>query len=143
MSDEIRLELISKIEALRNKITTRHQTLNLEALWLFVATLSCWSVDVPYLRMVAIILVVVFLVFKVVGNKKSGQTFSQCLDDIKNEVDNSSLEEDAKKARFHELTEIKENLLSIQSIYKSTPIFLLGYAFWGLSFYYFLQDLFA
>lgn len=143
MSEEIRLELISKVDTLRGQITTRYQTLNLEALWLFVATLSCWSVDIPYLRMVAIILVLIFLVFKIVGNKKSDQTFTQIYDDIKNEVNKSDLEEDIKKARLHDLTEIKVNLLSIKSIYKSTPIFLLGYGFWSISFYYFFQGLFA
>lgn len=101
-----------------------------------------WIVDIPYLRLLAIILVLVFLVFKIAGTKKSGQTFSKIFDIIKDEVDASEIEEDTKKARLHELTEIKENLLTIQSIYKSTPIFLLGYGFWAISFYHFFRDIF-
>ncbi|TPA32212.1 hypothetical protein [Vibrio parahaemolyticus] len=114
MTDEVRRDFIVRIEDLRGQITTRYNTLNLEAIWLFVATLGCWSVDQSIIQMTALILVLVFFSSKV--SKDKG---------------------DVKKARLHELDDIDKNLLGLRSIYKSTPMFLMGYGFWAVSLFTF------
>ncbi len=60
MTDEIRQDFIKRIDELRIQITSRYSTLNLEAIWLFVATLGCWSVNQPIVQIIALILVLVF-----------------------------------------------------------------------------------
>ncbi len=59
MTDEIRQDFIKRIDELRIQITSRYSTLNLEAIWLFVATLGCWSVNQPIVQIIALILVLV------------------------------------------------------------------------------------
>ncbi|CAK1695586.1 SMODS and SLOG-associating 2TM effector domain-containing protein [Vibrio crassostreae] len=137
MSDEIRREFITRIEDLKAHISNRYNALNLEAIWLFVATLGCWSVDQIHLQIVALILVLVFFSSKVSKDKKYDTTFIQILKDIRADIENSVLEGDTKKARLHELEEINSNLLGLKSMYKSTPMFLMGYGFWAISFFMF------
>ncbi|ASG09089.1 hypothetical protein EA004_15655 [Vibrio anguillarum] len=137
MSDEIRREFIVRIEDLRVHISNRYNVLNLEAIWLFVATLGCWSVNQPIIQLMAILLVFVFFSSKIFKDKKYESTFTQHLKEIRADIEASVLEGDVEKARLHELDEIEKNLLSIRSIYKSTPMFLLGYGFWALSLFTF------
>ncbi|EGR1146030.1 hypothetical protein WM008_23080 [Vibrio vulnificus] len=137
MTDEVRRDFIVRIEDLRGQITTRYNTLNLEAIWLFVATLGCWSVDQSIIQMTALILVLVFFSSKVSKDKKFDSTFAKVLKDIKFDLEESVLEGDVKKARLHELDDIDKNLLGLRSIYKSTPMFLMGYGFWAVSLFTF------
>ncbi|ENM5791916.1 hypothetical protein V4V45_003831 [Vibrio mimicus] len=139
MTDEIRQDFIKRIDELRIQITSRYSTLNLEAIWLFVATLGCWSVNQPIVQIIALILVLVFFSYKVSEDKTYSSTFVQVLKDIRKDIDNSILEGDVKKARLHE---VDKNLLSFVSISKSTPKFLLGYGFWALSLFIFGYRLF-
>ena len=84
--------------------------LQLNSHWLFVATLGCWSVDIDPLRAIAISLVAIFLNSKIFENNKKGKTFKGILEGIEKEISESGLKGDAKKARFHEITEINRGL---------------------------------
>ncbi|OOE65896.1 hypothetical protein BZG20_10930 [Salinivibrio sp. IB868] len=137
MPEDVRRKFIERIEDLKSQISSRYNILNLEAIWLFVATLGCWSVDQKYVQMLAILLVLVFFSAKVAKDKKYDTTFARMLKDIRNDIEGSILEGDSKKARLHELEEINNNLLGIKSIYRSTPMFLMGYAFWVISVFVF------
>ncbi|CAI2306972.1 conserved membrane hypothetical protein [Vibrio parahaemolyticus] len=137
MPEDVRREFIKRIEDLKSQISSRYNILNLEAIWLFVATLGCWSVDQKYVQMLAILLVLVFFSAKVAKDQKYDTTFARMLKDIRNDIEGSILEGDSKKARLHELEEINNNLLGLKSIYRSTPMFLMGYAFWAISVFVF------
>lgn len=138
MAEEAKQALISRIDNLKTRITNRYNTLNIEAIWLFVATLGCWSVDQPYVQIIAIIIVLVLFASRVSKEHKFGSTFGEDLKKIRIEIENSPLEGDTKKARLYELDEINKNLLSLKSMHKYTPMFLLGYGFWAVSFIVFL-----
>ncbi|ELB2807855.1 hypothetical protein ACOGST_004642 [Vibrio alginolyticus] len=137
MPEDVRREFIKRIEDLKSQISSRYNILNLEAIWLFVATLGCWSVDQKHVQMLAILLVLVFFSAKVAKDQKYDTTFARMLKDIRNDIEESILEGDSKKARLHELEEINNNLLGLKSIYRSTPMFLMGYAFWAISVFVF------
>lgn len=143
MSEEVRREFIVRIDDLRSQISSRYNTLNLEAIWLFVATLGCWSVNQVYVQMLAIILVLIFFSSKVAKDQNYDTTFARLLKDIRKDIEESVLEGDTKKARLHELEEIDRNLLGLKSIYKSTPMFLMGYGFWTISVFVFGFRLFV
>ncbi|ELK5320542.1 hypothetical protein Q6699_004181 [Vibrio vulnificus] len=142
MSDEVRREFVSRIEDLRAQISNRYNALNLEAIWLFVATLGCWSVNEQIIQMIALIIVLLFFSTKVSKDKKYDTTFIQISKDIRADLEMSVLEGDVKKARIHELDDVVRNHLGLTSIYKSTPIFLLGYGFWALSLMTFAYRMF-
>lgn len=141
MSDEIRREFISRIEDLSSKISNHHNVLNLEAIWLFVATLGCWSVSQPYIQMLALILVFITFAFKVSKDRKYESSSSKIMNKIRDDLAESTLESDTKKARLHELDIVDKNLLGLKTIYKSTPIFLVGYGFWIVCLFYFSYNL--
>ena len=141
MLDEKRLEYIGRIEELRTQVTNRYEILNIEAIWLFVATLSCWSVNVIIIQIIAIMLVLFFFSSKVMKDKKCNTTFQKILSEIESDVKESNLEDDSKKARLHEIEDVRKNLLSLRSIYRSTPIFIFGYCFWALSLATFVYNL--
>jgi hypothetical protein len=142
MPEEVRRGFILRIDDLKSQITSRYNTLNLEAIWLFVATLGCWSVDQPCIQLVAIFLVLIFFSSKVSKDQKYDITFARILKNIQTDIEESVLEGDAKKARLHEIEEINKNLLGLKSIYKSTPMFLMGYGFWIVSVFVFGYRLF-
>jgi hypothetical protein len=142
MLDTIRNEFIGRIDDLRSQISTRYNTLNLEAIWLFVATLGCWGVDNIIIQILALIIVFVFFSSKVSKDKKYDTTFVKILKGIRADIVASPLEGDSRKARLHDLDEIDRNLLGLRSIYKSTPMFLLGYGFWATSLFTFGSRLF-
>ncbi|UGA53576.1 hypothetical protein [Vibrio sp. VB16] len=116
MSDEIRREFIARIEDLKDQI---------------------------YIQMIALILVLIFFYSKVLKDKKHDTTFVKMLKDIRADIETSALEGDAKKARLHELEEINSNLLGLKSMYKSTPMFLMGYGFWAISLFMFGYRMFT
>lgn len=133
MSEEIRKEFIARIQELETQIMARYNSLNVEAIWLFVATLGCWGVDNTYMKFFALIIVLLFFYSKVSKDKKYETTFFKVLDRIRIDVEASELNGDSKKARLHEIDDVKKNLLGVKSIYKSTPMFLAGYGFWSIS----------
>ena len=130
-------EFISKIEGIRNAIERHHQTLNIEAIWLFLATLGCWSVNVKWLQIAAILIVFVLFFYKVYENRKGQKSSAKRLKEIKVEIEKSNLATDSKKARLFDISELQYELLSFKSIYKRMPQFLICYAFWGISLLYF------
>ncbi|WP_254868989.1 hypothetical protein [Vibrio hepatarius] len=77
MPEDVRREFIKRIEDLKSQISSRYNILNLEAIWLFVATLGCWSVDQKYVQMLAILLVLVFFSAKVAKDQKYDTTFAR------------------------------------------------------------------
>ncbi|WP_413699065.1 hypothetical protein ACLKMH_16145 [Psychromonas sp. KJ10-10] len=133
MSEEIRTEFIDRIECLRARISSRYNILNLEAIWLFVATLGCWSVDQKIIQIFALLIVLVFFSSKVSKDKKYDISTVQASKALRADIEASVLEGDSKEARLYNLDDIDKNLLGLKGIYKSTPMFLISYGFWIVS----------
>ena len=130
-----------KILELDNYISSHYENLNLEAIWLFVATLGAWSVTINYLRVIAL-LIIFFLFFdKVYENRSDKRPFKKLFLALKNEIENSELNGDTRKARLYELDELGKKLLGFKSSFILAPKFLTCYAFWSASFVYFVVGL--
>lgn len=133
-------ELLSKIDILRNDIARHLQVLNIEAIWLFLATLGCWSVDIEWVRILAVGIVFVLFFYKVYENKKDDRSWGQRINQILEEIKLSNIDEDFKKARMYDLDIIKKDKLSFKNIYKTTPTFLICYLFWIISVFTFTKN---
>jgi len=137
-------KLKSKVSDLRHDIESHQNTLNFEAIWLFIATLACWSVDTNAgpLRLFAVGLVFTFFLERVFENKKNQKSFGKRAEEIRDEIKEFELEDDAKKARTLDLQNLEKERLGVKSIYKSTPRFLMAYSFWAISIAYFIGGFF-
>lgn len=133
MSDKTKAEFIARIDHLRNQVTARYDTLNTEAIWLFIATVGCWSIEYLLIKIIAMLLVCYFLIQKVHGHQKPVDLFSDILEAIKTDIEKSSLEGDCRKARLYEIDDIEKNLLQFKSVYRLLPGYFASCAFWLLS----------
>jgi hypothetical protein len=131
MTEINNLEFKNRIENVKSYIELRYEHLKIEAIWLFVASLGCWSVNNKYMQIVSFLIVLVLFCLNLGKGKDGELTFSQRLNEIKNDINNSDLEDDLKKARFYEIDNINRDWLSISSSYKKTPEFVITYLFWG------------
>lgn len=141
VTDEVQIRevFISRILDLKLQIQNRYNTLNLEALWLFVATLGCWSVN-HYIAQLAALIIVPFLFFyRVYEGKKTSTTFDKLLKEIRKDIEKSILRGDARLARFRELDEV-QNDLRLKSLYQRAPNFLVAYVFYATTLFINLKE---
>lgn len=134
-------EYSQKILKVKKYINRQYEILNMEAIWLFVATLGTWSVTNKYIRVIAILLILVLLGFKIYENRNDRRPFKEMFVSLRNEIKGSSLEGDAEKARLYEIGEAEKELLSWKSMFLLTPKFLICYLFWGISLLYFVMSI--
>lgn len=130
-----------ELTALQVHINDYRALLNGEGVWLFLATLGCWSVSNTILQLIAY--VVAFLVFADHMNKKSkeSKSFSKLVEIIKNKIENSIEDGDQKKARLYDLITIKSTEMSALKSFSNTKVFLVCWAFFGASFVYTLFNI--
>ena len=53
-NQKIAQQIHEKIDDLSQKISTYYQRLNEKSIWLFLTTLSCYSVNIKYLQVIAL-----------------------------------------------------------------------------------------
>lgn len=130
---DISKKYIQRIAEIKDYINGHYTNLDVHALWLFVATLGSWSIDNPYIQLLSMV-IIFFLFFSLVfDNHKDLRPFKEVLTELEQEIKDSPLTGDAEKARYHEISEIKRQLLGFKSVIYLTPKFLVCYSFWGLS----------
>lgn len=112
---------------------------NTHGIWLFIATLGCWGVIEPSIRILAFVMLYFIFLFLLHGSfPGEKRTFKKIHDDIKNKiVDNLTPEQ--QQERFHDLLIVEKKRKSLVGIIKTTFIFLACYGFYFMSLYYFIQ----
>lgn len=118
----------------------RYQS-NIQGIWLFTATLGCWSVSVPWLQMVAALSLLFIFFFLVNDNVRDKRTFQQMKKDIEKDIE-TSLSGDARMARLYQLGTVEKHRASLVVIIKQSPIFFVCYIFYAISIIYFFINLF-
>ncbi|MGL1931375.1 MAG: hypothetical protein OCC45_06395 [Desulfotalea sp.] len=135
-----RQDIIRQIGKLRIDIHLRYNTLNTEAIWLFVATLSCWSVDVKVIKIIALALVLFIFTTNVWKNSKNAKTFTERSKHIRAKINESQLTEDQKKVCKYDLDKLEKTLLTFKQLFQRTPVFLSSYIFWIITVFYIVWD---
>jgi hypothetical protein len=129
----------SEMSALEQHITEYRAALNQEGIWLFLATLGCWSVTHPLLQFFAFALALVLFghrVIKRVGEKRS---FSKLVKAIEERITTILPDGDSQKARLYDLAAFQGRELSALNSLRTTGDFLLCWLFYGASL---LQSMF-
>lgn len=112
---------------------------NSQGIWLFISTLGCWSVNIPLIQIIAAFLL--FCIFNSKQEMTDKRSFHKIEKDIENDID-SNLTGDTKKARLYDLGLVEEYRKSIIPVLKTSPIFIVCYIFYSISFLAFLSNLF-
>lgn len=118
----------------------RTQT-NSQGIWLFISTLGCWSVNIPLIQIIAAFLLFCIFIFNSKQEMTDKRSFHKIEKDIENDID-SNLTGDTKKARLYDLGLVEEYRKSIIPVLKTSPIFIVCYIFYSISFLAFLSNLF-
>ncbi|WPJ15641.1 hypothetical protein [Raoultella planticola] len=113
----------------------RYQS-NIQGIWLFTATLGCWSVNIPWVQMIASLSLLLIFFFLINDEDCDKRTFRQIKKDIENKIE-SSLSGDTRMARLYELASVEKNRVSPVVIIKKSPIFIVCYIFYALSLVHF------
>ncbi|MCP3922421.1 MAG: hypothetical protein GY714_07545 [Desulfobacterales bacterium] len=135
--ENINEKIIVKLEYFRLQIMKHYKTLNRGAMLLFIATLACWSVNHPIIRLVAAFVVLFIFASVVFESRKDDRNFDKFVKDIEKEIENSDLGVDIKKARRYDLSDIEA-----ENNYKRLfigPRFLVCYIFWFVTLFFFIQ----
>ncbi|WP_090143339.1 hypothetical protein [Limnohabitans sp. DM1] len=133
MQDQNNEAIKKKLKEFEDHIDAYRGALNTEGVWLFLATLGCWSVGHAPSQLYAITITFILFSHRIYSKLHDKRPFSSIIKDlekiIKKELENG----DTQKARLHDLHQIRDIKLATKSQLKSTIIFLLCYSFLALT----------
>lgn len=128
-SDQIKVE----IENFHTHILEYRKYLNEEGVWLFLATLGCWSVKPGGHQYSALLLTAVIFGFRLYSRISDKRTFPKIANAIRSSIA-SSLKGDANKARLYELEKVEALAKSNFATIKQSGIFLVCWLFYIATF---------
>lgn len=114
-------------------------SLNTEGVWLFLATLGCWSVNHAPSQLFAVLITFILFSYRIWSKMGDNRLFSSITEDLEEKIKTKLKDGDTKKARLHDLYQIRDVKLAMKSHLKSTAIFLLCYSFLIVSLVHFIQ----
>lgn len=132
-------EISNKIELLGKDIDRRYHRLDQESIWFFVATLSCWSVSVEWIRLIAIGLVFFFLATQVLRGQQENRSFGRIAQDIKKDILASNFSKDEKNQLIGQLVMMKDNYLPWSKTLRANYRFCAATFFFAVTAVEFIQ----
>lgn len=127
-----------ELSRLEQRIFKYDSNVNNSGIWLFLATLGCWSIDDLYIRVVAV--ATTFLIFshQLFIKLDSFKPFELDLKGIERMVENAKLSDDELKARKFDLLNFREKhlpltrrLIRVPAYYLATIFLLVSTAKWS------------
>lgn len=129
-------EVILRIEEYRRHIETYWSLLNIEGIWLFLATLGCWSVSHHWFQLAAFIITAILFGYRIKEKCAGKRRFPAISKQLEEMIRTELQEGDIRKARLYDLAEVQTKQLSLYNTVKSTLIFLICYGYLAASFIY-------
>ncbi len=123
-------QIILKINDFKKSREDYYQKLNDHAIWLFLATLACWSVSNHIIRYIALVIVLVFFAIDVIEGTKDKRFNDEIIKDLVRDI-KSSLDGDAKDARLYQIEKIKKEVLSYKNFIIKTQRFMISFLYWA------------
>jgi len=129
----INSSIIKSIQKFEKRIISYHQNLNTSGIWLFLATLGCWSVTDDGMQTLAVVFTGIIFFHRLISGLSSFKLFKSEFKEIEEEINTSSLVSDRKKARLHDLNQIDKKFTSWLRILKYIPAYYLSIIFLAAS----------
>ncbi|MGK3498182.1 hypothetical protein [Citrobacter youngae] len=133
--------ILENIKNYSKHIDEFRSQVNSQGIWLFISTLGCWSVNIPLIQVIAAILLFCIFIFNSKQDMTDKRAFHKIEKDIEKDID-SNLTGDSRKARLYDLRLIEEYRKSIIPVLKTSPMFIVCYIFYSISFLVFSSNLF-
>jgi biopolymer transport protein ExbB/TolQ len=118
-----------EIDSLHTDIKAWHATLNTQGVWLFLATLGCWSVPTSVVRVFALFLVAALFLWLALQTRSDRRSFPKRIAELRAKVETEIEEGDSRDARLLQLRKI-EDIFAPQSVLKSSWPYLVTGIFW-------------
>jgi len=125
-----------KLSELESHIDDYRTSLNTEGIWLFLATLGCWSVNHDFSQAFALMITFILFSYRIYSKASFRVSFSTNIKTLEDQIKTQITQEDTQKARLHDLQQIQSKKLSTFQHIKQTAIFLMCYSFWGITAYH-------
>lgn len=135
-------EMSHNIKNLKNDIKTHYARLDSEAIWFFLATLGCWSVEPIEIKFLAMLTVFFFLFTQVFREHSSNSSFGQRVKKFRSDIENSNLEEHQKNQLIGQLTRMSDEYIPLIKIITKNYRFCVSSLFFAVSAVYFWQSWF-
>ena len=129
-------EIEEKLEEFKAHIDAYRESLNTEGVWLFLATLGCWSVTNQAMQLLAFLITAALFTHRVYSKLSDKRPLSKIVTELERLIKMEPLPTDAQKARLYDLQIIQKDRLAILKQLKATKIFLACYLFLALSIYF-------
>jgi hypothetical protein len=113
MSENSQFE--EELRKLEERVISYDQNVNNSGIWLFLATLGCWSVEDPNFRTLAVVFTFLIFSHQLISRLDSFKPFEMDVKKIENKINSSNLTADKKKARKFDLLDFKKRKLSLMS----------------------------
>ena len=119
----------SELERLRIHIREYTILLREEGVWLFIATLGCWSVNWWVLQLPAIALTFGLFLHRFFGKLTNRKTFRTLIEGLKSRIEAEAVNDQARKAHLYDLIQVQQvDLVEAQSLRQS-------WVFWACWFF--------
>lgn len=135
---DINYSIEQSIRSFEQRIVSYHQNLNTSGIWLFLATLGCWSVTEEYIRVVAFLISFLLFTHQLISGLNSFKLFTREIKDIKNEINVAGLVENNKKDYLHDLEQVRKKHMPWFRILKYVPAYYFSIIFLIISMIHWL-----
>ncbi len=126
----------AELSALQLHVVEYRKALNDEAVWLFLATMGCWSVTNGIIQFVALGLAVLLFGNRMANRSIDNRSYAKLVKTIERRIEQVVPEEDSRKARLFDLATLQRNEMSALRSLKSAWPFLLCWLFFGATLLY-------
>ncbi|RXK03560.1 hypothetical protein [Halarcobacter bivalviorum] len=128
-----------EIKEFENEVNIYKEALNIEGVWLFLATLGCWSVNNTFISFFALFLTIYLCSVRIFDKRSDSRLFTTVVKDIKKSIDDLN-DENTKILRRAELRSIEDRIKIFNSV-KEGLIFVFCYIFWVVTLVYNVMNL--
>lgn len=127
-------KLQNEIKSYDDNIDQYRLALTTESIWLFLATLGCWSVNSgSYLQTLAFIVTLIFFTSRVLAHLKENKSFSNFEKSIKELIEGEFISGPKKEYYLQELLGLKSKRESNLQPLVVAPLFFVSAGFFCLS----------
>ncbi len=123
-----------ELDALKAHIAAYRSALNEEGVWLFLATLGCWSVSKPLLQIMAFGIAIMIFGARMIASTNEKRSFSTLIVGLEARFCEIAGSETERKAGLFDLMQIQKTELSGLSPFKHILTFSVCWAFLSISF---------
>lgn len=122
-----------EIDALKRHVQGYRRALDSEGVWLFIATLGCWSVTNEKLQFIAFIVAGMLFGERMAKRSSENRSFSKLVEKVEERIGELLPEGDARKARLYDLVEFRKSELSVLKSVRHNKVFFVCWLFYGAS----------